>query len=269
MWWWPRTAISKAINHNQWQMQCFLGLSVWLHAGRGRSARLNVAFGGCWQQWWRCAIKMCHSTLVWWLNKANRQCRQMREGAKGEAELKGEGKEAQADADWREQTGTDEWNVVPGIRLDVHILIYYVTSSGTISPWLVQKSCSAIQSQRGVFSLKGRTESPATYGIAQRENNWDRLKSGKSCSPRAMVCQVLRKTRVLGGWGGSKKTGDCTPYEFNYIFLQSAAWTLKTIKELLLSLVYCTANTYWTAFASTSGKGEIWRGKKVAFWSKL
>lgn len=87
MWWWPRTAISKAINHNRWQMQCFLGLSLWLHAGRGRSAKLNVAFCGCWQQRWRCAIGTCHSTLVWWLNKANRQCRQGETGqSKGRAE---------------------------------------------------------------------------------------------------------------------------------------------------------------------------------------
>ncbi len=68
-------------------MQCFLGLSLWLHAGRGRSAKLNVVFCDCWQQRWWCAIGMCHCTLVWWLNKANRQCRQgERDQRKGKAE---------------------------------------------------------------------------------------------------------------------------------------------------------------------------------------
>lgn len=55
-----------------WGCQCDC-----MQEGKG-SARLNVAFCGCWQQRWRCAIKMCHSTLVWWLNKANRQCRKDR-----------------------------------------------------------------------------------------------------------------------------------------------------------------------------------------------
>lgn len=53
----------------------------------GGSAKLNVAFCGCWQQRWRCAIGACHSALVWWLNKANRQCRPgERDQRKGRAE---------------------------------------------------------------------------------------------------------------------------------------------------------------------------------------
>lgn len=77
--WWPRKAISRAINHNRWQIQCFLGLSLWLYAGSGWSAKLNVAFCACWQQQWLCAIGACHSMLVWWLNKAKRQCRRGRD----------------------------------------------------------------------------------------------------------------------------------------------------------------------------------------------
>lgn len=83
----------------------FWGCHCALHAGRRRSAKLNVAFCGCWQRRWRCAIGTCHSTLVWWLNKANRQRRQ---GERGHRKGRAEGRrERNRNSDRVGQKGSD------------------------------------------------------------------------------------------------------------------------------------------------------------------
>lgn len=227
-------------------MQCFLGLSVWLHAGRGRSARVNVAFGGCWQQWWRCALKMCHSTLVWWLNKANRQCRQTRGGKKKAKERQNWGGGKEAETHWREQTGTEKRNTVK--HTIWHSYRYPLCNIiGQVHDW--SKNYAAWLKNGGIFT---KEEQKALQHIAlPKEKSEIAWSQGRAVSSGGMSCQALRKTETC--------SGGC--------FKQN--WWLHTLwAELDSPSVYCMnlkrqlnrilkyGQSCWTALDSTPPKSK-------------